>query len=469
MFNSIKKIFAQRTDYKKLKKEISPVPSKFIKDLIDSINLGLIDRTDSFLADLSSGEIANIIEQLDSSDRKKLIFFLGSKIGPEIILELDKDIRNEIISIVGEHTFLDIVSKLNTDDLIVILEDLDADKRGQYLKLLPKKSQRELVKKGLKFPEDTAGRIMATDIVSVSASWTIGKTLKYLRQKKEILPENIYEVYILDSKRRPIGTLNLNTIVRSTSATVVKNIMNTQFKTIPIDTDQEEIALGFKQSNLIAAPVVDKLGKIVGQITSEDVIDIIEEETEEDLLRLSGVQSDDTYSAVLKTIQSRFGWLLINLFTAIAASFVIGIFESSLRQLVALAILMPIVASMGGNAGTQTLTVAVRALALREVTRANALRVIGKEFAVGTINGIIFAVIIGSVASYWFQMPLLGIIIGAAMIINLMVACLSGILIPLILDKTGIDPAIASTVLLTTITDIFGFFVFLGLGSIYLL
>jgi len=469
MFNSIKKIFAQRTDYKKLKKEISPVPSKFIKDLIDSINLGLIDRTDSFLADLSSGEIANIIEQLDSSDRKKLIFFLGSKIGPEIILELDKDIRNEIISIVGEHTFLDIVSKLNTDDLIVILEDLDVDKRGQYLKLLPKKSQRELVKKGLKFPEDTAGRIMATDIVSVSASWTIGKTLKYLRQKKEILPENIYEVYILDSKRRPIGTLNLNTIVRSTSATVVKNIMNTQFKTIPIDTDQEEIALGFKQSNLIAAPVVDKFGKIVGQITSEDVIDIIEEETEEDLLRLSGVQSDDTYSAVLKTIQSRFGWLLINLFTAIAASFVIGIFESSLRQLVALAILMPIVASMGGNAGTQTLTVAVRALALREVTRANALRVIGKEFAVGTINGIIFAVIIGSVASYWFQMPLLGIIIGAAMIINLMVACLSGILIPLILDKTGIDPAIASTVLLTTITDIFGFFVFLGLGSIYLL
>ena len=469
MFNSIKKIFAQRTDYKKLKKEISPVPSKFIKDLIDSINLGLIDRTDSFLADLSSGEIANIIEQLDSSDRKKLIFFLGSKIGPEIILELDKDIRNEIISIVGEHTFLDIVSKLNTDDLIVILEDLDADKRGQYLKLLPKKSQRELVKKGLKFPEDTAGRIMATDIVSVSASWTIGKTLKYLRQKKEILPENNYEVYILDSKRRPIGTLNLNTIVRSTSATVVKNIMNTQFKTIPIDTDQEEIALGFKQSNLIAAPVVDKFGKIVGQITSEDVIDIIEEETEEDLLRLSGVQSDDTYSAVLKTIQSRFGWLLINLFTAIAASFVIGIFESSIRQLVALAILMPIVASMGGNAGTQTLTVAVRALALREVTRANALRVIGKEFAVGTINGIIFAVIIGSVAAYWFQMPLLGIIIGAAMIINLMVACLSGILIPLILDKTGIDPAIASTVLLTTITDIFGFFVFLGLGSIYLL
>ena len=469
MFNSIKKIFAQRTDYKKLKKEITPVPSKFIKDLIDSINLGLIDRTDSFLADLSSGEIANIIEQLDSSDRKKLIFFLGSKIDPEIILELDKDIRNEIISIVGEHTFLDIVSKLNTDDLIVILEDLDADKRGQYLKLLPKKSQRELVKKGLKFPEDTAGRIMATDIVSVSASWTIGKTLKYLRQKKEILPENIYEVYILDSKRRPIGTLNLNTIVRSTSATVVKNIMNTKFKTIPIDTDQEEIALGFKQSNLIAAPVVDKFGKIVGQITSEDVIDIIEEETEEDLLRLSGVQSDDTYSAVLKTIQSRFGWLLINLFTAIAASFVIGIFESSLRQLVALAILMPIVASMGGNAGTQTLTVAVRALALREVTRANALRVIGKEFAVGTINGIIFAVIIGSVASYWFQMPLLGIIIGAAMIINLMVACLSGILIPLILDKTGIDPAIASTVLLTTITDIFGFFVFLGLGSIYLL
>jgi len=469
MLKSLKKLFNKRTDYNKLKKEIAPVPPKFINALMDSLNLGLIDKTQSLLSDLSSGEIANIIEQLDASDRKKLIFFLGSSIEPEIILELDKDIRNEIISVVGEHTFLDVVSKLDTDELIVILEELDTDKRGQYLKLLPKKSQRELVKKGLKFPEDTAGRIMSTNVVSVSASWTIGKTLKFLRQKKELLPEDIFEVYILDSKRKPVGTLNLNTIVRSSSNTIVKDIMNTQFKTIPIDTDQEEIALGFKQNNLIAAPVVDKSGKIVGQINSDDIIEIIEEEAEEDLLRLSGVQSGDTYSAVLQTIKARFSWLLINLFTAIAASFVIGIFESSLKQVVALAILMPIVASMGGNAGTQTLTVAVRALALREITRANALRVIGKEFTVGAINGLIFAVIIGTIASYWFQMPLLGFVIAAAMILNLIIACLSGILIPLILDKTGIDPAIASTVVLTTITDIFGFFTFLGLGSIYLL
>ena len=469
MLKSLTKIFNKRTDYEKLKKEIAPVPPKFINALMDSINLGLIDKTQSFLSDLSSGEIANIIEQLDAGDRKKLIFFLGSSIEPEIILELDKEIRNEIISVVGEHTFLDVVSKLDTDDLIVVLEELDQDKRGQYLKLLPKKSQREVVKKGLKFPEDTAGRIMSTNVVSVSASWTIGKTLKFLRQKKELLPDDIYEVYILDSKRKPIGTLNLNTIVRSSSNTIVKEIMNTQFKTIPIDTDQEEIALGFKQNNLISAPVTDKSGKIVGQINHDDIIDIIEEEAEEDLLRLSGVQSGDTYSAVLQTIKSRFGWLLINLFTAIAASFVIGIFETSLKQVVALAILMPIVASMGGNAGTQTLTVAVRALALREITRANALRVIGKEFAVGAINGLIFAVIIGTIASYWFQMPLLGFVIAAAMILNLIIACLSGILIPLILDKTGIDPAIASTVVLTTITDIFGFFTFLGLGSIYLL
>ena len=469
MLKSLTKIFNKRTDYEKLKKEIAPVPPKFIKALMDSINLGLIDKTQSFLSDLSSGEIANIIEQLDAGDRKKLIFFLGSSIEPEIILELDKDIRNEIIAVVGEHTFLDVVSKLDTDDLIVVLEELDQDKRGQYLKLLPKKSQRELVKKGLKFPEDTAGRIMSTNVVSVSASWTIGKTLKFLRQKKELLPDDIYEVYILDSKKKPIGTLNLNTIVRSSSNTIVKDIMNTQFKTIPIDTDQEEIALGFKQNNLISAPVTDKSGKIVGQINHDDIIDIIEEEAEEDLLRLSGVQSGDTYSAVLQTIKSRFGWLLINLFTAIAASFVIAIFETSLKQVVALAILMPIVASMGGNAGTQTLTVAVRALALREITRANALRVIGKEFTVGAINGLIFAIIIGTIASYWFQMPLLGFVIAAAMILNLIIACLSGILIPLILDKTGIDPAIASTVVLTTITDIFGFFTFLGLGSIYLL
>ena len=469
MLKSLRKIFNKRTDYNKLKKEIAPVPPKFINALMDSINLNLVDKTQSLLSDLSSGEIANIIEQLDASDRKKLIFFLGSSIVPEIILELDKDIRKEIISVVGEHTFLNVVSKLDTDDLIVVLEEVDEDKRGQYLKLLPKKSQRELVKKGLKFPEDTAGRIMSTNVVSVSASWTIGKTLKFLRQKKELLPDDIFEVYILDSKKKPVGTLNLNTLVRSSTNTTVRDIMNTQFKTIPIDTDQEEIALGFKQNNLISAPVVDKSGKIVGQINSDDIIDIIEEEAEEDLLRLSGVQSGHIYSAVLQTIKSRFTWLLINLFTAIAASFVIAIFESSLKQVVALAILMPIVASMGGNAGTQTLTVAVRALALREITRANALRVIGKEFVVGAINGLIFAVIIGTIASYWFEMPLLGFVIAAAMILNLVIACLSGILIPLILDKTGVDPAIASTVLLTTITDIFGFFTFLGLGTIYLL
>jgi len=469
MFRSLNKIFNKRQDYEKIKKEITPVPSKFIHALMDSINLGLIDKAQALLSDISTGELANIIEQLDANNRKKLIFFLGSSIEPEIILELDKEIRQEIISVVGEHTFLDVVSKLDTDDLIEILEELDDDKRGQYLQLLPKKSQRELVKKGLKFPEDTAGRIMSTNVVTISASWSIGKTLKFLRKKKELLPDDIYEVYILDSKKKPIGTLNLNTIVRSSSNTVVKDIMNTQFKTIPINTDQEEIALGFRQNNLIAAPVVDKSGKIVGQINSDDIIDIIEEEAEEDLLRLSGVQSGDTYSAVLQTIKSRFSWLLINLFTAIAASFVIGIFETSLKQVVALAILMPIVASMGGNAGTQTLTVAVRSLALREITRANALRVIAKEFAVGAINGLIFAVIIGTIASYWFQMPLLGFVIAAAMIINLIIACLSGILIPLILDKTGIDPAIASTVVLTTITDIFGFFTFLGLGSIYLL
>ena len=469
MLKFLRKIFNKRTDYNKLKKEIAPVPPKFINALMDSINLNLVDKTQSLLSDLSSGEIANIIEQLDASDRKKLIFFLGSSIVPEIILELDKDIRKEIISVVGEHTFLNVVSKLDTDDLIVVLEEVDEDKRGQYLKLLPKKSQRELVKKGLKFPEDTAGRIMSTNVVSVSASWTIGKTLKFLRQKKELLPDDIFEVYILDSKKKPVGTLNLNTLVRSSTNTTVRDIMNTQFKTIPIDTDQEEIALGFKQNNLISAPVVDKSGKIVGQINSDDIIDIIEEEAEEDLLRLSGVQSGHIYSAVLQTIKSRFTWLLINLFTAIAASFVIAIFESSLRQVVALAILMPIVASMGGNAGTQTLTVAVRALALREITRANALRVIGKEFVVGAINGLIFAVIIGTIASYWFEMPLLGFVIAAAMILNLVIACLSGILIPLILDKTGVDPAIASTVLLTTITDIFGFFTFLALGTIYLL
>jgi len=310
-------------------------------------------------------------------------------------------------------------------------------------------------------------------LVTVPTFWTVGDTIDYMRQNADSddnpLPDQFYVIYVVDPAHRPVGMVWLDKVLRTRRPVPMTEVMEPDMKVIPVNTDQEDVAFLFRQRDLVSAPVVDDGGRLIGAITIDDIVDVIDEEHEEDIMRMGGVREDDLYSAVLDTTRARFSWLFVNLLTAIVASIVIGLFDATLDQVVALAILMPIVASMGGNAGTQTLTVAVRALAMKELTATNAPRLIGKELLVGAANGIMFAVLAGGVAWGWFDNPLLGVVIAVAMVVNMLVAGLAGTLIPIVLDRNNIDPAIASSVFLTTITDVVGFFVFLGLAAMVLL
>jgi len=310
---------------------------------------------------------------------------------------------------------------------------------------------------------------MQRDLIAVPAYWSVGQVIDYCRETQN-LPDEFYEIFVIDPRHRPIGQVALNRLMRTQRPVLMQEIMEARATTIPVDLDQEEVAFLFQQYRLASAPVIDGAGRLVGVITFDDAAAVQEEEAEEDFMRLSGVSSEtDLSDTALRTTRTRARWLLVNLGTAILASMVIALFDATIEQIVALAVLMPIVASMGGNAGTQTLTVAVRALATRELTAANALRVVGKEIVVGGLNGVLFAILVGVVAAIWFSAPTLGIVIASAMVINMLVAGLAGTLIPLGLERASIDPAVAATVFLTTITDVVGFFVFLGLAALFLL
>ena len=349
-----------------------------------------------------------------------------------------------------------------------VIEDLEESDKEVFLDNIPE-TERKLIKEGLTYPEDSAGRLMQREFVSMKVEWNVGEAIDFLRKNKSDLPEDFYEIYLLNSEYKISGIVPLGRLMGSKRSVSLMNIKNKNTRTINVLTDQEEVAYQFNKYALVSAPVVNKKDEIIGSITVDDVVDVIEEEREEDILKLGGVGQADIYDAVIDTTKSRFSWLLVNLLTAVIASVVIGFFQASIEKVVALAVLMPIVASMGGNAGTQTLTVSVRAIATKELTPSNALKIITKETFVGGINGIIFAMIIGVLSSYWFSDNLLGIVIAMAMILNLLIAGMSGILIPLTLNKFNIDPALASGVILTTITDVFGFLSFLGLASILLI
>ena len=309
---------------------------------------------------------------------------------------------------------------------------------------------------------------MRRDFVAVPAFWTVGETIDYLREADN-LPNEFYDIFVVDPRHRPVGKVSLSHILRNRRPVEISSIMLSDIVTVPVAMDQEEVAFIFSQQNLVSAPVVDNGNRLIGAITVDDVLDVIQDEAEEDIMRLGGVMGDDLYSAVLQTGRSRSAWLFLNLITAIIASMVISLFEGTLEQIIILAVLMPIVASMGGNAGTQTMTVAVRALATKELTRSNAMRVIGKEALVGIYNGLLFASLIGGVAWVWSNSWQIGGVMAIAMMITLVMAAIAGMAIPLILNRTGIDPAIASSVILTTITDVIAFAVFLGFAAFLLL
>ena len=310
---------------------------------------------------------------------------------------------------------------------------------------------------------------MRRELVSIPEFWTVGKTVDYLRTASETLPEYFFDIFIIDTTHHLTGEVPLSRLVRAKRSEKIKDLKLDDSHPIPAETDQEYVAHMFRRENLVSAPVIDDSGRLIGVITIDDIVDVIDEEAQEDILRLAGVDSGDLYRAVMSTTTARFRWLFINLLTAILASIVISFFDATIEEIVALAVLMPIVASMGGNAGTQALTIAVRALATHELSGTNTWRVIWKETLVGAINGFLFAVIIGFLAALWFQTAILGVVIALAMLINLIVAGLFGAGIPLMLDRFGSDPAVSSTVLLTTITDVIGFLSFLGLATLLML
>ena len=433
----------------------------------DALAENQADLVRELVAPLHPADLADLIEYLTADERDLLVEILGGVLEPEVLVRLEPEVREKVLKKIGPRELVRALSELESDDAVEIFEGLRKKARRRLLAALPL-AYRQVMEESLSYPEDSAGRLMQREIVAVPSVWTVGETIDYMRAAKG-LPDDFYDLFVVNPKHHPLGSIPLSRVLRTKRPVRLTKIMETDLKVIPLDMDQEDVAYTFRQYGLVSAPVVDESARLVGAIMVDDVVHVIDEEAEEDLAKLSGLGEFDLYRATLDTTRARFPWLVVNLLTAILASIVIGLFEGTIERLVALAVLMPIVASMGGNAGTQTLTVAVRAIAMKDLTAANIPRFIWKELLVGWSNGILFAILSGLVAWLWFGDPALGIVIATAMIVNLVVAALSGTLIPLGLEKIGVDPAIASSVFLTTVTDVIGFFAFLGLAAAFLL
>lgn len=421
----------------------------------------------SLVADLHAADLADLLEHLGSTDRGVVIQVIGDKLDADVVSYLDVTVREEVLGLLNTDQLAAVITELESDDAVDLIEDMDEADQKSLLEAMPA-GDRVLFEEVLAWPEDSAGRLMRREVVAIPGVWTVGETIDYMRSEAE-LPDDFYYLIVVGPTHKPMGMLPLSRILRTRRPVLITEAMDDDFRPIPVTMDQEDVAFLFRQYGLIEAPVVDESGRLVGVITVDDVVNVIEEEHEEDMLRLAGMGEDDYYSAVIATTRSRFSWLLLNLGTAILASFVIAMFGAAIEKVVALAILMPIVASMGGNAGMQTLTVTVRALATRELTTSRALRAVVKESVVGLINGMLFALVMGVVGGLWFDSLAIGGVLAAAMLLNLLMAGLVGTLIPLALDHWGADPAVASAVFLTTITDVVGFSCFLGLGAWILL
>jgi magnesium transporter len=418
--------------------------------------------------DLGVYDKADLLEKINNEQRQEFLKLYDDLFEAEVFSYLQEDIRKNILEGMGAYQIATLISELDSDDALDLILPLEEEFQQEIIRKLSSKT-RVILEEGLSFPEDSAGRLMQREFVAVPQFWTVGKTIDYLRAATVDLPDEFYDVIVIDPSYHVVGEIPLHRLIRSNRSEKIELLSLDDTHPIPATMDQEEVAEIFRNENIASAPVVDEDGRLIGIITYDDVIDVIDEEAQEDMLKLGGVEEDDLYSSILKTTNSRFRWLFVNLLTAILAAVVISFFEATIEQIVALAVLMPIVAGMGGNAGTQALTVAVRALATKEISSTNAWRVIGKETAVGLLNGIVFALVIGTVAALWFHDIKLGGVIGAAMVTNLVVAGFFGAGIPIILDRMGTDPAVSSAVFLTTMTDVIGFFVFLGLASIILM
>ncbi len=433
-------------------------------DKIKSSDIKFINQT---LADLHPSDVANLIENLSSETRAKLLEIEEFDIEPEIFVEINESIQTEILQLLSSDSIAKILKRLESDNAISIIENLNQDKKKSVLDKLPPKD-RFLLEEGLSYPEDSAARIMQREFTAVPSDWSVGQTIDYLRESKD-LPEEFLEIFVVDNDFKPIGIVPSSRVLRTPREKKMNSIMREMPVLISVNMDKEEVGHTFENYNLVSAGVVNKSNKLVGMITADDVVTVVQEEAEEDVLRLAGVGDEEITDSVIIKTKRRFNWLLLNLFTALLATWVISKFGASIEQMVALAFLMPIVASMGGNAGMQTLAVTIRAIATKELSSGNFNKIVGKEFLIGILNGIIFAIITALIVQLWFQEIKLSILIGISMILNMIVAGLFGILVPVSLKKVNIDPALASSVFVTTITDVIGFLSFLGIGSYFFL
>jgi len=454
-----------------LTKQISDkkVNFEFNKEFINVFNKKIRDNDTEFLnktlKELHPADSADIIENLPPENRSKLIEIEGFSLHPEIFIELNESIQSEVFILLSIESIANILKSLESDNALKIIENLDEEKKNKVLEKLPPKD-RFLLQEGLSFPEDSAARIMQREFTAIPSNWSVGQTIDYLRENKD-LPEEFLEIFIVDNNFKPIGTVPSSKVLRTARETKMNSIMNeTQFL-IPVNMDKEEVGHIFENYNMVSGAVVDKENKLVGMITGDDVFTVLKEEAEEDVLRLAGVGDEEITDSIFQKTKRRFNWLLLNLFTALLATWVISKFGASIEQMVALAFLMPIVASMGGNAGMQTLAVTIRALATKELSSGNLGKIVTKEFVIGILNGIIFAIITGVIVQLWFKEYNLSLLIAVSMILNMIVAGLFGILVPVSLKKFNIDPAIASSVFVTTITDVIGFLSFLGIGAYF--
>jgi magnesium transporter len=454
-----------------LTKEIpeKKVNFEFNKEFINVLSKKIKDNDTAFLnrtlKELHPSDSADLIENLIPENRTKLIEIEGFNLDPEIFIELNESIQTEIFILLSTESIVNILRRLESDNALKILENLDEKKKNTVLDKLPPKD-RFILQEGLSYPEDSAARIMQREFTAIPSNWSVGQTIDYLRENKD-LPEEFLEIFIVDSDFKPIGTVPSSKVLRAPRDSKMNLIMSEMQVLIPVDMDKEEVGRIFENYNLISAGVVDKTNKLVGMITGDDVVTVVKEEAEEDVLRLAGVGDEEITDSVLKKTKRRFNWLLLNLFTALLATWVISKFGATIEQMVALAFLMPIVASMGGNAGMQTLAVTIRAIATKELSSGNLTQIVTKEFIIGVLNGIIFAAITALIVQLWFKEINLSILIAVAMVLNMMVAGLFGILVPVSLKKFNIDPAIASSVFVTTITDVIGFLSFLGIGAYF--
>ena len=440
---------------------------EYLNKIVDNIKNQNIDYINKELNKLHPSDSAEVISNLSEQIREVLFNFEYFDINPKIIVEFTDELQKEVLALLNPIKIKKIIQNLESDNAVHLVENLETAKCDEVLKLLDEKYKKFFIETLNLYHENSAGRIMQTEFASVPQQWSVGETIDYLRETKD-LPNEFVLIFIVNENNNPVGSVSSSRVLTASRDVKMKDIMIDNKFLIPADMDQEDVAYNFETYNLVSAGVVDNENKLIGMITADDIVTILKEETEEDTFRLAGVSEEDISDSAIDITKKRFIWLTLNLITAVIASLVIGLFDENIEKVVALAILMPIVASMGGNAATQTLTVTVRLLATKELISSNIRKIISKEFLVGFFNGIIFAFITAILILFWFDDKNLSILIGLAMIINMSIAGLFGILTPLTLNKFKIDPAIASSVFVTTITDVIGFLSFLGLASFVL-